>query len=82
MIGAILEEYRKRHPANVGVKNGKPYVISAGENEPHEDVDASTANREEKRKPGAQEKHKGHYRIRRKITERINVHSTPLWPND
>ena len=73
-----LEEYRKRHPANVGVKNGKPYVISAGENEPHEDVDnidVNTTGKEGKRKPGAQEKHKGHYRIRRKITERINVHS-------
>ena len=76
-----LEEYRKRHPASVGVKNGKPYVITAVENEPHKDVDASTANREEKRKPGAQEKHKGHYRIRRKITERINVHSNASFRN-
>ena len=31
-----LDEYKKRHPANVGVKNGKPYVITAGENKSHE----------------------------------------------
>jgi hypothetical protein len=74
-----LEEYRKRHPANVGIKNGKPYVIRADENKSHEDagsIDANTANNEEKRKPGAQKGHKGYYRIRKKITERINVHST------
>ena len=71
-----LEEYRKRHPANIGIKNGKPYVIPAGDNEPHKDADANTPNKEGKRKPGAQKNHKGHYRIRKKITERINVHST------
>ncbi|MHB1440953.1 MAG: IS66 family transposase [Cuniculiplasma sp.] len=70
-----LEEYRKRHPANVGIKDGKPYVIPE-ENKPHEDVDANATNKEGKRKPGAQKGHKGHYRIRKKITERINVHST------
>ena len=74
-----LDEYKKRHPANVGVKNGKPYVITTGENKSHEDVnniDANTANKEEKRKPGAQKNHKGYYRIRKRITDRINVHST------
>ncbi|MHB1493524.1 MAG: IS66 family transposase [Thermoplasmataceae archaeon] len=70
-----LEEYRKRHPANIGVKNGKPYVIPE-ENKPHNDDDANATNKEEKRKPGAQKNHKGHYRIRKKITDRINVHST------
>ncbi|MHB1741348.1 MAG: hypothetical protein ACYCSA_02125 [Thermoplasmataceae archaeon] len=76
-----LEEYRKRHPTNVGVQNGKPYVISAGENEPHEDVDnidVNTTGKEEKRKPGAQEKHKGHYRIRRKITAVLNKYLNNL----
>lgn len=61
-----FDEYRKRHPSSVGIKNGKPYAIapeSASNNE-------TTPPR---RKPGAQIGHKGHFRARAKITERVRI---------
>ena len=55
-----LNEYRKRHPSNVGVKNGKTYDIAVSGDVQPED----THGMPEKRKPGAQQGHKGHFRIR------------------
>ncbi len=67
-----FEEYKKRHPATVGVKNGKTYDIAKLK-------DAPSGNKiiqelPEKRKPGAQPKHKGHFRIRSRPTERVIMH--------
>jgi len=62
-----LEEYRKRHPATVGVKNGKSYEIR------EQSVTVSESPGGEKRKPGAQMGHKGHFRRTPKITERVHV---------
>ncbi len=67
-----LEEYRKRHPSNVGVKNGKTYAIPVEENKQDESHDA--ADQAEKRKPGAQPGHTGHFRITSGPTGRVNMH--------
>jgi Skp family chaperone for outer membrane proteins len=61
-----LEEYRKRHLSNIGEKNGKSYEII------HESGISEDANAE-KRKPGAQPGHKGHFRRVPKMMERITV---------
>jgi transcription elongation factor Elf1 len=55
-----IEEYKKRHPSVVGVKNGKAYFIM----EEHSQKEKSTKN------PGAQLGHKGHFRRTPKVTER------------
>ena len=61
-----LEEYRKRHPSNVGVKNGKTYDIAvSGDAQPESMIPEPAENR----KPGAQPGHKGHFRIRSKISK-------------
>ena len=62
-----LEEYRKRHPSTVGVKNNQPYAIR--EESPMPDVTQA------KRKPGGQPGHTGHHRKIPGITERIRVHA-------
>ena len=59
-----LDEYRKRHPANVGVKNGKTYDIR------QENASTETESTG-KRKPGAQPGHIGHFRKTPAATERI-----------
>ena len=55
-----LEEYKKRHPSSVGVKNGKTYDIAVSGNAQPEDIHEI----QEKRKPGAQIGHKGYFRIK------------------
>ncbi|EQD61669.1 transposase-like protein, partial [mine drainage metagenome] len=64
-----LEEYRKRHPATVGVKNGKTYDVRP------ENAATGTAEGTKKRKQGAQPGHKGHFRKTPKITDRIAIHA-------
>ena len=49
-----FDEYRKRHPSTVGVKYSKPYAIREGSAPP----DGGTS----RRKRGAREGHKGHFR--------------------
>ena len=68
-----IEEYRKRHPSNVGVKNGKTYAISLEGNEQDPDESHDKADLEEKRKAGAQRGHTGHSRITSKPTGKVNV---------
>jgi hypothetical protein len=65
-----LEEYRKRHPSSVGVKNGKTYDIAVSMDAQPEDIHEI----QEKRKPGAQIGHKGHFRMTSRPTERLNIH--------
>ncbi|MFG1460272.1 MAG: hypothetical protein AAE987_02695 [Thermoplasmataceae archaeon] len=65
-----LEEYRKRHPSSVGVKNGKTYDIAISGDAQPEDIHEI----QEKRKPGAQPGHKGHFRMTSRPTERLNIH--------
>ena len=59
-----IDEYRKRHPSTVGVKNGKAYEIKP------ENQNNSESN---SRKQGAQIGHKGHFRKMPHINERIKV---------
>ena len=66
-----LEEYKKRHPSNVGVKNGKTYGIAVPWDTQSESMIPEPA---ESRKPGAQPGHTGHFRIRKRPTERLTVH--------
>ncbi|EQD76530.1 transposase, partial [mine drainage metagenome] len=71
------EEYKKRHPATVGIKNGKSYEIRDGaahENTPSISQD-DPASMPWRRSPGAQDGHKGHFRKTPKITERITIHA-------
>ena len=63
-----LDEYRKRHPSTVGVKNGKPYVI----------MNQEVSKSKSERKPGAQKYHRGHFRPIPHITERIKVRASVL----
>ena len=67
-----LNEYKKRHPSNIGVKNGKTYSIPVEENKHDESHDA--ADQAGKRKPGAQPGHEGHFRIRKRPTEKLTIH--------
>ncbi|MEM0133646.1 MAG: hypothetical protein QXU18_00245 [Thermoplasmatales archaeon] len=55
-----LEEYRKRHPGTVGVKNGKSYVIMES---------LATGSIQENRKPRAQKGHAGRSGSIPRITE-------------
>ena len=59
-----LNEYRKRHHSTVGVKNGKTYDIAVSRDAQHENIIPET---QEKKKPGAQLGHKGHFRIRSEL---------------
>ena len=71
------EEYRKRHPSNIGIKNGKPYVIPMAENIPESDEShevQGTTDVIKKRNPGAQPGHRGYFRIRKDPTRRIRIH--------
>ena len=58
-----IEEYKKRHPTTVGIKNGKAYFIM----DEHPQKEKSTRN------PGAQPGHRGHFRRIPRITERITL---------
>ena len=63
-----MREYRKRHPSTVGIKNGKTYDIAvSGDAQP----DSIIHEMPEKRKPGAQPGHKGHFSIRSKPNRKI-----------
>lgn len=69
-----LNEYRKRHPATVGVKNGKTYEIAEPGKPLPEEADHLIGEQGEKRNPGAQPGHEGHYRLRSRITKRVKIH--------
>ena len=64
-----LEEYKKRHPSSVGVKNGKTYDIAVSGDVQSGDI---IPDLQEKRKPGAQTGHKGHFRMTSRPTEMLN----------
>ena len=66
-----LEEYKKRHPSNVGVKNGKTYDIAVSGDEQSESMIPEPTD---KRKQGAQPGHTAHFRIRKRPTEKSTVH--------
>ena len=66
-----LEEYKKRHPSNVGVKNGKTYDISVAWDVQSESLIPEPTD---KRKQGAQPGHIGHFRIRKRPTEKSTIH--------
>ena len=69
-----IKEYKKRHPSNIGIKNGKPYVISQAETIPEpEDSHIHGSTDEIKKRPGAQPGHKGYFRIRKRPTRRIRI---------
>ena len=66
-----LNEYKKRHPSNIGVKNGKTYDIAvSGDAQPENII----PEMQEKRKQGAQPGHTGHFRIRKRPTEKSTIH--------
>ena len=66
-----LDEYKKRHPSNVGVKNGKTYDLAVSRDvQPESMIPEPTENR----KPGAQPGHTGHFRIRKRPTEKSTIH--------
>jgi hypothetical protein len=65
-----LNEYRKRHPSTLGIKNGKTYDIAVSGDAQPEDIHGM----HEKRKPGAQPGHKGHFRIRSRPDRKIRIH--------
>ena len=60
-----FDEYKKRHPSTVGVKNSKPYAITKESVPPDDSIP--------KKKPGAQKGHKGHFRKIPQITEHVSV---------
>ena len=66
-----LNEYKKRHPSNIGVKNGKTYDIAVSGDAHPENI---IPEMQEKRKPGAQPGHKGHFRIRSRPDRKIRIH--------
>jgi hypothetical protein len=66
-----LDEYKKRHPSSVGVKNGKTYDIAVSGDVQSGDI---IPDLQEKRKPGAQTGHKGHFRMTSRPAERVNIH--------
>lgn len=53
-----FDEYRVRHPGNVGVKNGKPYEYRSEPKQAADSDPLNTANR----KPGARIGHRGYHR--------------------
>ena len=63
-----IDEYLKRHPSVVGVKNGKTYFIM----EEHPQKEKSTGN------PGVHPGHEGHFRRTPKITERVTLKAGEL----
>ena len=66
-----LNEYKKRHPSNMGVKNGKTYDIAvSGDAQPENIIHEM----QEKRKPGEQPGHKGLFRIRSRLDRKIRIH--------
>ena len=66
-----LNEYKKRHPSNIGVKNGKTYDIAvSGDAQPESII----PEMQEKRKPGAQPGHKGLFRIGSRPDRKIRIH--------
>ena len=66
-----LNEYRKRHPSTVGIKNGKTYDIAVSGDAHPENI---IPEMQEKREPGAQPGHKGHFRIRSRPDRKIRIH--------
>ena len=69
-----MDEYRKRHPATVGVKNGKTYEIAESNKPVSGDTEHVIQEPTVKRKQGAQFGHKGHFRIMSKPTEKVIMH--------
>jgi transposase len=66
-----LNEYKKRHPSNIGVKNGKTYDIAvSGDVQPESMIPEPM----DRRKQGAQPGHTGHFRIRKRPTEKSTIH--------
>ena len=66
-----LNEYKKRHPPNIGVNNGKTYDIAvSGDAQPESII----PEMQEKRKPGAQPGHKGLFRIGSRPDRKIRIH--------
>jgi hypothetical protein len=53
-----FDDYKVRHPDNVGVKNGKPYFFKPGSST----ADPVEPPRTEKKKPGARIGHRGYHR--------------------
>ncbi len=67
-----IEEYKKRHPTTVGIKNGKAYFI----------MDEHPKKEKSNRNLGAQIGHKGHYRRMPHITERVTLKASEFsWPH-
>ena len=66
-----LNEYKKRHPTNIGVKNGKTYDIAVSGDAHPENI---IPEMQEKREPGAQPGHKGLFRVRSRPDRKIRIH--------
>ena len=58
-----MEEYKRRHPTTVGIKNGEAYLI----------IDEHPTKENSTRNPGARPGHRGHFRRMPHITERITL---------
>ncbi len=81
-----FDEYRIRHPENVGIKNGKPYFIMPDAGiETNSDAVIGTAVGAPKKKPGARIGHPGYHRsIPNHVDEERNVTITQCpycWSN-
>lgn len=75
-----FNEYKKRHPSTVGVKNSKTYAIKEEKAEEPQAGFQSVQIPESKpvRKQGAQQGHRGHYRSIPAITKRIIVKASEI----
>ena len=65
-----IKEYKKRHPASIGIKNGKTYDLTIQKATESED---KNLHDHEKKRPGAQPGHTGHFRIKSKPNRRIRI---------
>ena len=65
-----IKEYKKRHPASIGIKNGKTYDLTIQKTTESED---KNLHDHEKKRPGAQPGHTGHFRIKSKPNRRIRI---------
>ena len=66
-----LDEYKKRHPAGIGIKNGKPYDLAIQKTAESHNMNLHD---QEKKRPGAQPGHRGHFRMRSKPNRKIRIH--------